>query len=412
MKRKPEPIYQPSASPRLGVSLIEVLVSVMIMSIGVALLSTLLPISILRTAQATQLTQSVFLRNNAEALIEANPIILNSVPVPPPLKTQLGIIDPIGASIGLPDTLYGAGSISRFSLTNPDGTPSIGTDTAQQLASLPDSWTDLFETNVTAFDSTHPQVTIAKIPTTISLGNSKSLSHAKYRVILIDVTGKIAVIRSVLGVDTTNYILSWTDSTITEPNLPSGFIPIKARVEVQTQRFTWLMTVSKSSVPKFAGDNLSWAAEIDVAVFFNRSFKLAEEQPLTLSLVSNGFDGKPGVAGVDDDGNGIVDWTDAQQTVPDPAEVGWPGSDDNRTVQVTGAPFLKKGSYMLEASLLKWYRVVDFPETTTAKTSTTITNILLDRDLRTVKNSGSGSGVFMKGIVEVYPLGVRTGQNN
>ncbi len=396
MKRRPEPIHQMSANPRLGVSLIEVLVSVMIMSIGVALLSTLLPISILRTAQATQLTQSVFLRNNAEALIEANPNILNSVPV-----GSLGLIDPMGASISMPKTLYGntgAGSISRFPLPNANGTPSITADAAQQLASLPDSWTDLFETNVTDYKSSPSQVTVAKIPTTITPWNSNNLSNAKYRMILVDVTGKIAVIRSVLGVDGTAYTLAWTDGTITEPDLPSGFTPIKARVEVQSRRFTWLMTVSKSSVPKFAGDNLSWATEIDVAVFFNRSFKLDEEKPLALSLVSNGFDGKPGVAGVDDDGNGTAD---------DASETGWPGSDDNRTVDVTGTPFLKKGSYMLEASLLKWYRIVDFPEN-----STTNPRILLDRDLRTSVVSGvTSTGVFMKGIVEVYPIGVRTGQN-
>ena len=397
MKRNPEPIHQLTGNPRLGVSLIEVLVSVMIMSIGVALLSTLLPISILRTAQATQLTQSVFLRNNAEALIEANPNILNTMPV-----GSIGLIDPIGASISLPATLYGntgAGSIARFPLPNLNPTtPSITPDAAQLIASLPDSWTDVFETNVTNVSTTLPQITVAKIPTMISPWNSSSLSNAKYRMILVDVTGKLAVIRSVLGVDTTNLTLTWTDGTITEPNLPAGFVPIKARVEVQTRRFTWLMTVAKNSVPKFPGDTSSWASEIEVAVFFNRSFKLAEEQPLALSLVSGGFDGKPGVAGVDDDG---LNGTD------DAGETGWPGSDDNRTVDVTGTPFLKKGSYMLEATLLKWYRIVDFPEN-----STTNPRILLDRDLRTSVVSGvTPTGVFMKGIVEVYPLGVRTGQN-
>ena len=215
--------------------------------------------------------------------------------------------------------------------------------------------------------------------------------------ILVDVTGRFAVIRSVLGVDTTTYALAWTDGTITEPNLPSGFVPIKARIEVQTRRFSWLMTVAKNSVPKYANDPFSWASEIDVAVFFNRSFNVAEEQPLTLSLVSNGFDGKAGVAGVDDDGNGKTD---------DASEAGWPGSDDNRTVDVTGTPFLKKGSYMLEASLLKWYRIVDYPEN-----STTNPRLLLDRDLRTAASGTTPTGVFMKGIVEVYPLGVRTGQN-
>ena len=401
MKRRPEPFYQLSTNPRPGVSLIEVLVSVMIMSIGVALLSTLLPISILRTAQATQLTQSVFLRNNAEAVIETSPNILNWVSV-----GSLGLIDPMGASFGMPATLYGnngAGSIKRFPQPNPNGTPYLSVESAQQVASLPDSWTDLFETNVVDYTSSPSQVTVAKIPTPITPWNTNNSSNAKYRMILVDVTGRFAVIRSVLGVDTTTYALAWTDGKITEPNLPSGFVPIKARIEVQTRRFTWLMTVAKNSVPKYLNDPSSWASEIDVAVFFNRSFKLDDEQPFTLSLVTNGLDGKPGVAGVDDDSNGSLD---------DASEAGWPGSDDNRTVQVTGAPFLKKGSYMLEASLLKWYRIVDFPETTTPKISTTTTNILLDRDLRTVNNSGSGSGVFMKGIVEVYSLGVRTGQNN
>ncbi len=41
-----------------------------------------------------------------------------------------------------------------------------------------------------------------------------------------------------------------------------------------------------------------------------------------------GADGRAGVSGVDDDGNGKTDFLDAGNTVPDPAEVGFAGSDD------------------------------------------------------------------------------------
>ncbi|MEX0725981.1 MAG: hypothetical protein WD065_06910, partial [Planctomycetaceae bacterium] len=41
-----------------------------------------------------------------------------------------------------------------------------------------------------------------------------------------------------------------------------------------------------------------------------------------------GIDGAPGVAGVDDDGDGFIDWLDAAQTIPDLEEVGVAGSDD------------------------------------------------------------------------------------
>ena len=43
---------------------------------------------------------------------------------------------------------------------------------------------------------------------------------------------------------------------------------------------------------------------------------------------SYGGDNSPGFAGVDDDNNGIVDFINNDPTRPDPAEIGWPGSDD------------------------------------------------------------------------------------
>ena len=50
-------------SPRGGVTLTEVLVSLMLMSIGVVTLATLFPLAVLRAVQATQLTSATILRS-------------------------------------------------------------------------------------------------------------------------------------------------------------------------------------------------------------------------------------------------------------------------------------------------------------------------------------------------------------
>ncbi len=58
-----------------GATLSEVLISLLVMSIGVVSLATLFPISVLRSLQATQLTSSANLRYNVEAFLGVNPQI-------------------------------------------------------------------------------------------------------------------------------------------------------------------------------------------------------------------------------------------------------------------------------------------------------------------------------------------------
>ena len=56
-----------------GATLSEVLISLLVMSIGVVSLATLFPISVLRSLQATQLTSAANLRYNVEAYLGVNP---------------------------------------------------------------------------------------------------------------------------------------------------------------------------------------------------------------------------------------------------------------------------------------------------------------------------------------------------
>lgn len=74
------PLRQTRSKRRLGVTLSEVLVSLLVMSVGVVALATLFPIATLRMIQATQLTQSTQLRYNAEARTRAQPSLLNGSP--------------------------------------------------------------------------------------------------------------------------------------------------------------------------------------------------------------------------------------------------------------------------------------------------------------------------------------------
>lgn len=65
-----------SARPRKGATLTEVLMSLLIFSVGIVSVFTLFPVSLLSSIQATKLTNSKILADNVTELIRANPVIL------------------------------------------------------------------------------------------------------------------------------------------------------------------------------------------------------------------------------------------------------------------------------------------------------------------------------------------------
>ena len=103
---------------RSGSTLTEVLVALMITSIGLVSVATLFPLSVLRAVKATQLTSATDSRFNAEAMIDLYPNIIKSPGVNPinpavvtvptnfpttanlatndPSLTQNYIVDPMG----------------------------------------------------------------------------------------------------------------------------------------------------------------------------------------------------------------------------------------------------------------------------------------------------------------------------
>jgi prepilin-type N-terminal cleavage/methylation domain-containing protein len=72
MKRLMKPAHTVKPQSHRGVTLVEVLMSLMIMSIGMSAVAVLFPISVLRSIQATQLTNAAILKHKAEATVLMN----------------------------------------------------------------------------------------------------------------------------------------------------------------------------------------------------------------------------------------------------------------------------------------------------------------------------------------------------
>ena len=500
--------------PRRATTLSEVLVSLLVMSIGVVSLITLFPISVLRSAQATHLTNSANLRYNVEALLGARPELyaigrnwiasgsyavgdlvtpteLTSVKSPPVVFrcTQAGtagqfepdwdfrngnitadgtaewttyrvrnyVIDPLGAFLvesGYRQTVnpvagdyyfgHDGGVNTARTLIRAFAGGAGNEIAADDLATLPDSWINQVESDSVVLTG----------PASCDLGGLQDFitpvaaSFPASRIVMFDITGKVSHMRritSTSGTVVNNQSVNWTTA------LPSGFVPVKARVDTKERRYTWLLSVRRS----FGGASL-----MDVVVFFKRPFSGKDEQlyPATFQtgaidlansdaandrwsnfVTDPGLDGQAGVAGINDDGNGVTD-TLANGS-PDPAELGWPGSDDSPrnwlVIQYdsTGEkPFIKKGGYVTDAENLRWYRILDYHEgptptavmqkagldtsltayTPDAQYDTTYRSIFIRVENKILQNgtqpSGGAGGVprgramLMRGIIDVYPI--------
>ena len=114
---------------RSGVTLTEVLMSLLVMGIGVTSVATLFPLAVLRGARATQLTAGTVLKENAEetvrfsrspALTAPLPVSVGGVPIGPPGQVPAGGVEVTAFSQQLGDSDGDPGVNSRAMLLDPD----------------------------------------------------------------------------------------------------------------------------------------------------------------------------------------------------------------------------------------------------------------------------------------------------
>ncbi|WP_278440682.1 hypothetical protein [Gimesia maris] len=412
--------------------------SVMIMGLGVIPLATLFPISVKRSAQATQLTNATILRYNAEAMLDAFPGRLLHDPDNDGNRDEHRytnrkyIVDPIGYLLADDPAYQGRfgndgqgaayGNVLRFDA----GFTAMGS--GPNFFSQQDSWRVQFEgipkSNSLTELEFYPEDLSTELMTDIDQNAVAGYSQGIWsRIVIFDESGKIAQVRPLTSIPPANISShTLTGFTALPDNLryvDSGGLGIvsKVRIEIQEQRYSYLFSVRHQPTR---------VAAVDVVVFFKRDFSPLSEVVHSVSdfvRYTPGADGSPGVDGVDDNQDGNTD---------DRGELGWKGSDDEPNYQftlhynnkITGPPLnmsvddvrppLRKGGHLFDVKNARWYRIQNYQENSSATAALVTLDQPIAQDIRTSAGSTTtADGVIIRSdVVQVYALGNKLDPSN
>ena len=381
----------PPSPSMTGTTLAEVLVSILIMSIGIVTLMTLFPIAILRSVQATQLTSATILRFNAETIVRTLPSLVHDPDNDGDYREHYRaaqrrnyIVDPLGYYLVDPtlQTVFGndgattpssMGNILRFH----GGT--LTESHAADLVTLPDSWVLQVEEIPTTINT----LTQLTMPSNVDLSSVAYTGGVVSRVLLFDTTGRFSQIRTITGIDVANRTVTWNgdlpDTYWNDKNNDNAYIPAdddcyvgQVRIETLERRYTWLLSVRKRSDGERAG--------VDIVVFFRRSFSAEDER---IYAAQSTFGGTPQRTSAFLQGSDLVylDYPSGTQ------------------------PHLKKGGFIFDAVNGYWYRIRDIdddPPIVSPATGTAKVGLQIHRPAF----AGSNSAILMFGVVEVFPIGL------
>jgi Tfp pilus assembly protein PilV len=270
--------------------------------------------------------------------------------------TTNGLQGALGNAAGAIGTIANGSAIERF----PSGIRSSVND-ATRFAMLPDSWVE--QTKGAALNplpapvgANPPAYTSIQLDA-VDLSNTILPPAGVTRIVLTDSTGKLSQTRLVTTVSVSggNSTVSWSGN---DP-LTGGFVPFFARVESQENRYTWMLTVLRTGG--------SGVASVYVTIFFRRPLVAPEEQ----TYQANGTDG-----------------------IITPLTVNYTAGQK---------PFVKKGGFMFDITNGRWYRITDIVSDTG-----TVLSVLVDQarpQTDVVANGANFNVVFMRGVVDVYPIG-------
>ncbi|MDA1013109.1 MAG: hypothetical protein O3A00_01505 [Planctomycetota bacterium] len=365
--------------------------SILIMSIGVASVATLFPMSVKRAIQATQLTNATILRNNAEGIVDAFPELIHDPDRDgnyiEHFQSRAGrryVIDPLGGFA------YQAAGLNTF--TGTFGNFKLPADTAMKPVSFParyaptfnqelfhsqDSWVTEYEGMA---DFTTPRQKLILNPDE-GFGIEEVLKTVndfdRFRLVFFGVTQRHG---EVWEFNKTELNAVLADGVITLPFTLPDNDEYGARVIVRFQRlerrYSWFLTVRK---------NARGYANVDVVIAFRRAFLQSDESVYfpSVDLTKGGIpDSKPGdsiddsVAANEIRGINLLQYFSIFDDIPK----------------------VNRGDYLFDVGNVRWYRIQQIEETSTDG----VVNIFLETDI--LESSAAGV-MFMPRVVQVFPLG-------
>jgi prepilin-type N-terminal cleavage/methylation domain-containing protein len=409
---------------RRGSTLTEVLVALMIMSIGLVSLATLFPLATLRAAKAVQVTAATDLRYNADTLLTMYPeMILN--PDLDPLSDNLPgfnqpslnwVIDPIGYQAALDPKQTGQVNLDPQNLAYADYFGQRGNNAwqpvrrypfnrgmtkslAEDFGGMPDTVNIKYEKTVTgaiggATEMTLPADALSSLR--IDLDNSNRPSPP-LRLTLFSADGRTSVSRDLTQVNPGNNLVKWTEDLngngqldagedtnlnggLDQHPLPPNFVVTSIRLEEHEARYSWMLTVRRV---------MSGLAEVDVVVFFRR--KLPADPNETIS------------------DERLFPVVTMAQPYGQPTMVGFYQGSPVIDVQYDGTrPPIKKGGFLFDAGNARWYRITNILSDNGNRVSLLIDPPAIISSPRDKDGNVTGNWVmFPRAVVEVFSLGTR-----
>ena len=389
MNRVPLRIHNPIRSNRSGSTLTEVLITILIMSIGLVGVMSLFPASVLRSVQAHALTTAANLRLSAEAAIAANPEIIADADRTPGVNSDTnGDGNRWNDQAG---SVYMVDPFFVFTTSTPSGTPIAGAGTIprfhagfttltgiENVFSSPDKWTirhEEFPINGSLAPAASPQSLTFKSLSDQQVFLGTAAAPIPTRLVIFNKAGNGCQVRTVDPALNTAAPLgnsvSWSKAlpgSYSNAAFASADIG-NVRVEQRDLHFTWALTARGMNNSNMNAPTLKYEAFI--TVFYKRGYPPGD---------SIGY------------GNG-------------PDLVFRQGSSDIRVVYAPPAlpaPFLKKGSWVLDATNGLWYEIENYVDDGVGAANIT---------LATPARENGASAVFMKAIVDVYRINTVTINN-